>query len=296
MEQIVYLNGSLVPRSQARISPFDLGFLYGYGLFETMRAYSGRIFRLESHLERLTQSAKLLGLPLHAFDLKRACHDTLQANKLKEARIRLTVSMGEGEATPDPPKHPRPTVLVTATRYVPLADEAYRKGYKAVVSTIDQDSQSPLSRLKSTNYLNHILARREARAAGADEAILLNERGFLCEGSTSNIFLVSKGELITPDKESSCLPGITRQVVLELAHGLGIGISEREVQLEELLHAGEAFLSNSIMELMPLVEVNGQRIGRGKVTERLMLVYREAVVRETKKGLKPPAKPRKKSP
>jgi branched-chain amino acid aminotransferase group I len=296
MEQIAYLNGSLVPRSQAKISPFDLGFLYGYGLFETMRAYSGHIFRLERHLERLSQSAKLLGLPLNAFDLKRACHDTLQANKLKEARIRLTVSMGEGEAAPDLPKHPKPTVLVTAARYVPLSDEAYRKGYKAVVSTIDRDSQSPLSRLKSANYLNHILARREARAAGADEAILLNERGFLCEGSTSNIFLVSKGNLITPGEESGCLPGITRQVVIELAHGLGIGHSEREVRLEELLHAGEAFLTNSIMELMPLVEVNGQRIGRGKVTERLMQAYKETVVRETKKGLKPPAKPLEKSP
>jgi branched-chain amino acid aminotransferase group I len=296
MEQIVYLNGSLLPQSQAKISPFDLGFLYGYGLFETMRAYSGRIFRLEKHLERLSRSAKLLGLPLNAFDLKKACHDTLQANKLKDARIRLTVSMGEGEAIPALPKHPRPTVLVTAARYVPLADEAYRKGYRVVVSTIDRDSQSPLSRLKSANYLNNILARIEDKAAGADEAILLNERGFLCEGSASNIFMISKGNLITPGEESGCLPGITRQVVLELAQGLGIGTSEREVRLEELLHADEAFLTNSIMELMPLAEVNGQRIGRGKVTERLMLAYREAVVRETKKGLKPLAKPRKKSP
>ncbi len=284
MEQIVYLNGSLVPRSQAKISPFDLGFLYGYGLFETMRAYSGRIFRLERHLERLSQSAKLLGLPPNAFDLKKACNATLRANKLKEARIRLTVSMGEGESAPDLPKHPRPTVLVTATRYVPLADEVYRKGYKAVVSTIDQDSQSPLSRLKSANYLNHILAQREAKASGADEAILLNERGFLCEGSTSNIFLVSKKTLITPGEESGCLPGITRQVVMELAQALGISLARREVQLDELLQADEAFLTNSIMELMPLAEVNGQRIGRGKVTQRLMQAYKEAVVKETKQG------------
>ena len=284
MEQIVYLNGSLVPRSQAVISPFDLGFLYGYGLFETMRAYSGRIFRLEKHLERLLKSAKALSLPLDAFDLKRACHDTLKANKLKEARIRLTVSLGEGEAAPDLPRHPKPTVLVTAARYVPLSDEVYRKGYKAVVSTIDQDSQSPLSHLKSANYLNHILARREAKASGADEAILLNERGFLCEGSTSNIFLVSKKNLITPGEESGCLPGITRQVVIELAQGLGISLARREVRLEELLHADEAFLTNSIMELMPVAEVNGQRIGRGKVTERLMQAYKETVVKKIKHG------------
>lgn len=295
MEQIVYLNGSLLPRSQARISPFDLGFLYGYGLFETMRAYSGRIFRLEKHLERLSQSAKLLGLPLKSFDLKRACLDTLKANKLNEARIRLTVSIGEGEAAPDPPKHPQPTVLVTAARYIPLSTEIYRTGYKVVVSTTARNSQSPLSRLKSANYLNNILARKEAKAAGADEAILLNERGFICEGSTSNIFLVSGGELITPDEESGCLPGITRQVVLELARGLGIGVSEREVRLEELLHADEAFFTNSIMELMSIVEVNGQRIGRGKLTERLMQAYREIVILETKKGLQPLAKHCRKS-
>ena len=284
MEQIVYLNGSLLPRSQAKISPFDLGFLYGYGLFETMRAYTGHIFRLERHLGRLSQSAKSLGLSVIASDLKKACHDTMKANKLKDARIRLNVSIGEGEATPDVPKHPKPTVLVTAARYVPLSDEIYRKGYRAVVSTIDRDSQSPLSHLKSANYLNSILARREARAAGADEAILLNERGFLCEGSTSNIFLVSSGKLITPDVESGCLPGITRQVVIELARGLGISISEREVKLEELLHADEAFLTNSIMELMPLAEVNNQRIGRGKLTKRLIKAYKEAVIKEIKQG------------
>jgi branched-chain amino acid aminotransferase len=284
MEQIVYLNGSLVPRSQAKISPFDLGFLYGYGLFETMRAYSGRVFRLEKHLERLSQSAKLLSLPLNAFDLKKACYDTLRANKSKDARIRLTVSMGEGEATPDLPRQPRPTVLVTAARYVPLSAEVYRKGYKVAVSTIDQDSQSPLSRLKSANYLNHILARREVKASGADEAILLNERGFLCEGSTSNIFLVSKRNIVTPGEESGCLPGITRQVVIELARNLGISLNQREVQLDELLQADEAFLTNSIMELMPVAEVNGQSIGRGKVTEKLIRAYKETVVKETKQG------------
>lgn len=284
MEQIVYLNGTLVPRSQAKISPFDLGFLYGYGLFETMRAYSGHIFRLQKHLERLSKSAQALNIPLDAFDLKRACHDTLKANKLNEARIRLTVSIGEGEAVPDLPKHPKPTVLVTAVRYAPLSAESYRKGYKAVVSTIGRNSQSPLSHLKSSNYLDNILARREAGASGADEAILLNEKGFVCESSTGNIFLVAKKNLITPGEESGCLPGITRQVVIELARGLGISLVRREVQLEELLHANEAFLTNSIIELMPVAEVNGQRIGRGKVTEKLMLAYKEAVVTETKQG------------
>jgi len=287
MEQIVYLNGALVPRSQAVISPFDLGFLYGYGLFETMRAYSGLIFRLGLHMERLRRSAALIGLPLEALDLGKACYDTLKANKLSNARIRLTVSIGEGEATPDPPKHPKPTMLVIAASYTPPSAETYRKGYKAVVSPIRQNSQSPLSHLKTTNYLNPILARREAKEKGAAEAILLNERGFLCEGSSSNVFLVSQGTLITPHEKSGCLPGITRQVVIELAQELGLKVAEREVRLEELLNADEAFLTSSLIELMPLTEVNGKPIGgskRGKVTERLMAAYKEAVARETKQG------------
>jgi branched-chain amino acid aminotransferase group I len=287
MEQIAYLNGALVPRSQARISPFDLGFLYGYGLFETMRAYSGHIFRLGIHMERLRRSAALIGLPLDVFDLEKACYDTLKANNLADARIRLTVSIGEGEAIPDPPKHPKPTVLVIATSYTPPSTEVYRNGYKAVVSPIHQNSQSPLSHLKTVNYLNQFLARREAKEKGADEAILLNERGFLCEGSTNNVFLVSKGNLVTPNEESGCLPGITRQTVIELASELGIRVTEREVRLEELLNADEAFLTSSLIELMPLTEVNSEPIGRGKrskITERLMSAYKEAVVKETKQG------------
>ena len=285
MEQIVYLNGSLVPRSQAKISPFDLGFLYGYGLFETMRAYSGHIFRLGVHLERLTRSAAQLGMPLSASELKKACYDTLKANKLSDARIRLTVSMGEGEATPDPPKHPQPTVLIIATNYTPPSAETYRNGYKAVVASMRQNSQSPLSRLKTANYLNNILARKEARGKGADEAILFNERNYLCEGSTSNIFLVARGNLITPNEESGCLPGITRQIVIELATELSIRVTEREIRLEELLNADEAFFTSSLIELMPLTEVDGKTIGsgkRGRVSERLMRAYKEFVMRDTK--------------
>ncbi len=287
MEQIVYLNGALVPRSQARISPFDLGFLYGYSLFETMRAYSGHIFHLDKHLERLRQSAALIGLPLDAFDLAKCCYDTLKANKLDNARVRLTVSMGEGEAVPDPPKQPEPTVLVMASRYKPPSAEVYRKGFAAIVSSIRQNSRSPLSRLKTASYLNNILARKEAKAAGADDALLLNERGLLCEASTGNVFLISGGKLITPGVESGCLPGITRHVVMEIARETGIGVAQREIQLEELLFADEAFLTNSLIELMPLTRVNDQAIGAGKmgkVTRKLLVSYRKAVRAEIKQG------------
>jgi branched-chain amino acid aminotransferase len=285
MEQIVYLNAKLLPRSQARISPFDHGFLYGYGLFETMRAYSGHIFRLSAHVERLTRSAAQLSIPLSASELKKACYDTLKANKLSDARIRLTVSMGEGEATPDPPKRPRPTVLIIATNYTPPSDKVYRRGYRAIVASMRQNSQSPISRLKTSNYLNSILARKEAKEKGADEAILLNDKGFLSEGSASNIFVVSKGKLITPNEESGCLPGITRRVVIELATALSIRVTERQIRLEELLNADEAFFTSSLIEMMPLTKVDGKTIGsgtRGRVSERLMSAYKELVLRETK--------------
>ena len=202
-----------------------------------------------------------------------------------DARIRLTASIGEGEAIPDPPRNPRPTVLVVATSYTPPSAEAYRKGHKTVVSSIRQNSRSPLSRLKTVNYLNQLLARREAKEKGAAEAILLNERGFLCEGSTSNIFLVSRGTLTTPHEESGCLPGITRRVVIELATELSIRVTERQIRLEELLNADEAFFTSSLIEMMPLTEVDGKTIGsgtRGRVSERLMRAYKELVLRETK--------------
>ena len=283
MNEIVYLNGKLIPRRQARISALDYGFLYGYGLFETMRAYGGRVFRLDSHLNRLAQSARVLGISIEVLELKSAVMDTIQANKLSEARIRLTVSIGEGEMTPDLSTCNRPTVLILAENYQPYPGRVYRKGFRAVVSNIRRNSQSPLSRLKSTSYLESILARQEARAAGVDEALCLNEKGFLAEGSMSNIFLVADGILKTPGYESGILPGITRQTVLELAPKLGIDTLECDIRLDELFQAQEAFLTGSLIEVMPLTEIGGKLIGSGKpgsVTKRLMAAYRKLVLNE----------------
>ena len=278
MAEIIYLNGRLLPRSRARLSPFDHGFLYGYGLFETMRAYRGDIFRLDRHLSRLYRSAEALGLAL--FDLEAACRETLQANKLKEARVRLTVSAGEGDIIPDPASCSTPTVLVTARKFTPPSPQQYERGFKAMLSSLRRDSQSPLSRLKSTSYLASILARREAKAAGGDEGIVLNEKGYLAEGSISNIFLVSNGVLLTPSRESGILPGITREAVLEIARSLSINTAEREVELAELTQAEEAFVTNSLLEIMPLTWFGGKAIGTGKpggLTRELMAAYRKLV-------------------
>ena len=282
MAEIIYLSGRLIPRSRARLSPFDHGFLYGYGLFETMRAYHGDIFRLDRHLSRLYRSAEVLGLAsgLAAFDLEAACRETLGANRLKEARLRLTVSAGEGDIIPDPASCSSPTVLVTARSFTPPGAQEYERGFKAVLSSLRCDSQSPLSRLKSTSYLASIIARREARAAGGDEAIVLNEKGCLAEGSTSNIFLVSQGVLVTPSLESGILPGITREAVLEIARSLNIAAAEREVELTELTQAEEAFVTSSLLEIMPLTWFDGRPIGTGKpggLTRKLMVAYRKLV-------------------
>jgi branched-chain amino acid aminotransferase len=286
MAEIIYLNGQLIPRSKAKLSPFDHGFLYGYGLFETMRAYNGYVFRLDGHLARLRSCAQSLGLA-HSIiaseakqSLESACMATLEANKLKDARVRLTISAGEGDMTPDPNTCSSSTVLVTAQNLIPPPPEKYESGFKAAVSSLRRNSQSPLSRLKSTCYIENILARMAAKAAGCDEALLLNEQGYLAEGSTTNVFLVSHGELITPCCESGVLPGITREAVLEIARTSNIKAAERWVELNELIEAQEAFVTNSILELMPLVSVEGRTIGTGKpgkLSRDLLFAYRELV-------------------
>ena len=278
MNEIVYLNGSLIPRSQAKVSALDYGFLYGFGLFETMRAYEGQVFRLESHLSRLVRSAELLGLPVRVPELKDAVRDTIEANRLSDARIRITISAGEGEMPPGPGTCQKPTVLVLAERYQPYLEEVYQRGFRAVISSIRRNSQSPLSRLKSANYLESLLARQQARETGVDEAVCLNDKGLLAEASMSNIFLVSDGILRTPGEESGILPGITRGVILELALKLDIKALEEDIRLSELFQAQEAFLTNSLIEVMPLTELEGKPVASGRpgaLSRRLLAAYRK---------------------
>jgi len=286
MKEIIYLNGDLIPSSEAKLSPFNHGFLYGYGLFETMRSYGGSIFRLDRHLSRLHDGAKTLGIAreLTNFDLEKACYDVLKANNLSDARLRLTVTAGEGDIIPNPDTCSGITVFIVARKLIPPPAESYQRGYKTIMSSYRRNSQSPLSRLKSTSYVENVLARQEARAAGVDEAVLLNEKGFVAEGSSTNIFLLSSQMLITPSIESGALPGITREAVLELAESIGIMTVVKQVELGELLTAGEAFLTNSILEIMALTRLDDKPIGSGKpgpVTQQLMSSYQELVAEET---------------
>jgi len=283
----VFINDSFVSLARAKVSVFDRGFLYGDGLFETMRAYSGKVFRLEDHLDRLFHSAR--GIEL-SFDytreeLKNIIGKIIEINSLSEAYIRLTVSRGVSEPGLISKSRPSATLVIVARNFKPPSPSEYETGWRAIVVETRQNQSSPLSRLKSLNFLNNILARREAEAKGVDEGILLNTQGEVTEAATSNIFGVNKDAIITPLEESGLLPGITRGVVLELAPNLGLKAYKRRVNLSHLMRAEEAFLTNSLIEIMPLVEIDGRRIGNGKpgsITEKIHRAYRALVRKETR--------------
>jgi len=280
MTEQVYINGELVERSEARVSVFDRGLLYGYGLFETMRSYDGQVFRLDRHLSRLARSADMLGIgeALDVSELGRAVYDTISANELSDARIRLTVTAGEGERSLSLPASGSLTTMIVAEELVLPLPQAYQNGISAAIVGAARNSQSPLSGVKSIGYLESLLVRSQAADAGAEEAVMLNERGLVAECSASNIFIVASGRLLTPSAESGILPGITRGIVIELASSMGIEASEGDVAVADLLNADEAFITNSVIEILPLVELDGRPIGRGKpgeVTAGLSKAYKE---------------------
>ncbi len=291
MEDIVYLKGSLVPRSGAYLSISDHGLLYGYGLFETMRAYHGRIFLLERHVKRLNDAAGAIGLveKLAGLDLARASRETVTANNLQDARVRLTVTSGESDAMPWADAGGAPTLLVTARPYTPLAPEVYEKGYRVGIASVRRTRQSVLSSVKSINYLLNVVARMEAAAKGLDEALLLNDEGYIAEGGSSNVFFVRDSKLVTPSLNSGIIPGVTRAAVLELARNIGTGASEGPLGVGIIKSCDEAFMTNAMIEIMPVTVVADAEgktatIGDGRpgpVTRRLMAAYREKVERET---------------
>lgn len=284
MPDVVYLNGKYIPLTEARVAVTDYGFLFGYGLYETMRAYHGKLFRLDDHLARLIKAAELLKIPCSSLELAKTVRETLHRSGLEEARVRLTLTAGEGNLTPDLRTCRGPTVMVTVIPYTPFAAEIYRKGFKLLTSTVCRNSRSRLPGMKTTCFLENMLARQQAREGGADEALLLNEKGELAEASSSNLFLVSGGVLRTPALESGILPGITRKIVLELAEGSGIMNERTIIWPQELEKAEEAFLTNSLIEIMPVTVIDSRQVGQGTpgpFTQKLTAAYRRLVSEET---------------
>jgi branched-subunit amino acid aminotransferase/4-amino-4-deoxychorismate lyase len=284
---LVWLNGDLVTADVPAVPLLDRGYLYGEGLFETMRAYDGRVFALDRHLRRLLSSAAELGLELEVGEeqLARALGLTLEANSLRDAYLRLTVSQRCDAPGIESRARGRFSVSVIAR---PL-DQSPRRAKAATVVTLDAGSAPPASvaRHKTLSFLPYVAARAEAHARGADDALLLNAAGEITEASTANVFLVIGGRLVTPPVACGLLPGITRAIVLDLARDAGIEVAERPIRPADLGAGAESFLTNSIVELAPVASINGASLssgaahGMGAVTAALAASYRRAVAKTT---------------
>lgn len=282
----IYLNGRLVPKEEAVVSVFDHGLLYGDGVFEGIRAYNGRVFRLEEHLERLYRSAQALvldvGLPLA--DLKKAVLDTLQANQLRDAYIRLVVTRGVGDLGLDPKKCPRATVFIIADKIALYPAECYTHGLEVnTVSTRRNSIQALNPNIKSLNYLNNILAKIEAGLSGVREAIMLSLEGYVAECTGDNIFYIKGNRLVTPPPVAGALEGITRAAVMDLAAQAGLTVEERLFTPVDLYTAEEVFLTGTAAEVIPVIRIDARTIGTGKPgakTQKLIAAFRDLANRE----------------
>uniref|UniRef100_A0A7C3UC32 Branched-chain-amino-acid aminotransferase n=1 Tax=Geoglobus ahangari TaxID=113653 RepID=A0A7C3UC32_9EURY len=284
-ELLVYINGEFVPESQAKISVFDHGFLYGDGVFEGIRAYNGKVFKLYEHLDRLYDCAKVIDLkiPLTKEEFAEAILETLRRNKLRDAYIRPIVTRGVGDLGLDPRNCSKPTVIIITKPWGKLYGDLYEKGLKAVTVTVRRNAIDSLPpNLKSLNYLNNILAKIEANAKGGDEAIFLDHNGYVSEGSGDNIFIVKNGEILTPPTLNN-LRGITRAVVIEIIKDLGIPFKETNIGLFDLYTADEVFVTGTAAEIAPVTMIDGRVIGDGKpgkITKMLMKKFSEITEKE----------------
>ncbi|MGO9378818.1 MAG: branched-chain-amino-acid transaminase [Dissulfurispiraceae bacterium] len=276
----VYLNDSIVPSTEANISVFDHGFLYGDGIYETMRAYDGVVFSIDEHIRRLFRSASLIGLDIGKSPggLKLAIYETMQANHLKAAYIRMTVSRGAGAVGLDPALCKSPTVVIMALEFKDYPKAYYEEGLSLIISSVRRNLKEAVNpQIKSLNFLNNILAKIESIKAGVEESLMLNAGGFIAEGTISNIFFVRDDILCTPSVECGILDGITRNIVIDLASRSGITVNEGEFRPEELYAASEVFITNSTMEVMPVQMVDSKHFKVGEVSKVLLAEYRDGV-------------------
>lgn len=263
----VYLNGQLVDRKDAKVSVFDHGYLYGDGVFEGIRVYNGLIFRLEQHLDRLYRSAHtiMLEIPILRQELKQAIIVTLKANKLKDAYIRLIVSRGEGDLGLDPRKCKKPNIVIITDKIVLYPKKIYEKGLEIItVPTRRNISEAINPQIKSLNYLNNVMAKIEAVNSGYEEAIMLNNEGYVVECTGDNIFIYKNKVLYTPSVKLGALEGITRDTVNELAGKMKIEVKEDYLTRYDLYNAEECFLTGTAAEIVPVVKIDGRKIGDGK--------------------------------
>lgn len=276
---VVWLDGRVVPASRARVSVFDRGLLYGDAAFETVRIYHGRPFRWREHRRRLATTLERLSIPFPRVDLREAIADVVDAARISEAAVRITITRGVGEGLAPPPGL-EPTVLLTPRPIPPGLDEARAEGVQVIRLPFGQGRSGFTTGLKTTDYAGAVQGRILAREAGAFEAIYVEEDGSISEATTSNVFAVRRGRLVTPPVAAGCLPGITRELVLGLARKLKLSPQERSLQARELAKFDEILLTGSVIELVPVTHVDGERIGAGHpgpITQRLQAAYRRRV-------------------
>jgi branched-chain amino acid aminotransferase len=276
----VYVNGKYRDEADAVISVFDHGLLYGDGIFEGIRAYNGRVFKLKEHIDRLFYSAKaiLLEIPLSHSEVMAAVAETCRVNDIRDGYVRLVVTRGIGTLGLNPNRCKDPSVIIIAGKIQLYPPELYQKGLEIITVPTVRNLHSALNpAIKSLNYLNNILAKIEANNAGCEEAIMLNAEGFVAECTGDNVFVVKENQVLTPPLTAGALYGITRKVVLELAVELGYKTAETNLTRYDLFNADECFLTGTGAELVPVVRIDGRAIGEGKpgrVTERLVEEYR----------------------
>ncbi len=280
-EAKIFMNGKLVPEREAKISVFDHGYLYGDGVFEGIRAYNGKVFKLKEHIRRLFQSAHsiMLTIPYSEKELEKAVVDTIKANDLKEAYIRIVVSRGIGDLGLDPFKCVEPSVIIIASSISLFPEKLYEEGLKVVTVPTRRNVPDALDpQIKSLNYLNNVLVKIEANQAGVLEAIMLNSQGFVTEGSGDNVFICRENKLLTPPPHMGILRGITRDVVMEIARSEGLEVEETPFTRHELYVAEECFLTGTAAEVIPVIEVDGRKVGNGTpgaITGKLIKKFRE---------------------
>ena len=266
MERVVYVDGRFYPKDEAKVSVFDHGFLYGDGVFEGIRAYNGRVFRLQEHLQRLYDSAKAIALeiPVSLDEMREIVLESCRRNELRDAYIRLVVSRGKGDLGLDPRKCARATVICIADAISLYPAELYTKGMRLMTVPTRRNSVEHLNpRVKSLNYLNNIMAKIEANNAGYSEVLMLNDQGYVVECTGDNIFLVKGRRLLTPPAWVGILEGITRGAVMEVARQAGLEVREEVFTRLDVWLADECFLTGTAAEAIPVVECDGRKIGAG---------------------------------
>jgi branched-chain amino acid aminotransferase len=276
---LIYIDGAFVPKEEAKLSVFDHGFLYGDGVFEGIRAYNGRVFQLQAHLDRLYDSARTIDLtvPVSKQEMTEIILETLRKNNLKNGYIRPIVTRGVGDLGLDPRKCPKSSIIVIAVEWGAMYGDLYEKGLTAITVSVRRNPADALPpNVKSLNYLNNILGKIEANYKGGDEAIFFDTNGYVSEGSGDNIFVVKNGVIHTPPTLNN-LRGITRAVAIELARSHGITVIEQNLGYYDMYSADEVFVTGTAAEVAPIILIDGRSIGNGRpgpVTRQLMAAFR----------------------